>query len=341
MVDMPVRSSRAQLTLLAALLIGSLALAGCGAPPSTLPKTGDGLTKVSVVLDWYPWANHSGLFLAQQRGYYKAEGLDVTIHPPSNPDDILKVVGQGTDTFGISYQTDVLTARAAGVPVKAIAALVQHPLNTVMTLKGSGITRPKQLEGKKVGYPGIPSNEPLLKTMLAKDGGDFGKVEFVNVGIDLLPALLGRKVDAIIGGYPMHEGIVAELQGQPVEVMKVQDWGVPDFYELLLVTNDTMVKQNPEVVRKFLRAAVRGYQDAIADQGAALDALVAAHPDTDRKVEGPGIAQLAPYWTDGVPRFGWQTTERWQAYADWLRANKLLDKEVKVQDCFTTDFLPK
>lgn len=323
--------------LLLALLVP---LAGCGGAPAALPKGADGLTKVSVVLDWYPWANHSGLFLAQARGYFKAEGLEVDIHPPSNPEDILKVVGAGTDTFGISYQTDLLTARAAGVPVRSIAALVQHPLNTVMALKSAGITRPKQLEGKKVGTPGIPSNEALLRTMMEADGGSIDRVEQVNVGFDLLPALLGKKVDAVIGAYGVHEGIVAELQGQPVDTLRVQDWGVPDFYELILVTNDTMVKQHPEVVRKFLRAAVRGYGDAAADRAAALDALVAAHAQTDRKVEGPGIEQLVPYWTDGVPRFGLQTLERWQGYADWMRARKLLDKEVKVQDCFTVEFLP-
>ena len=319
---------------LSGLLALSLVLAGCGGAAKAP-------TKVSVILDWYPWSNHTGLYLAQSRGYFKAEGLDVTIHPPSNPDDILKVVGQGTDTFGISYETDVLTSRAAGVPVKSIAALVQHPLNTVMTLKGSGITHPRQLEGKKVGTPGIPSDEALLKSMLQADGGSIDRVELVNVGEDILAALLGKKVDAIIGGYPVHEAIVAEQQGQPVDMMKVQDWGVPDFYELVLVTNDAMLKQNPETVRKFLRAAVHGYQDAMADKGAALDALVAASPETDRKVEGPGLDRLVPYWTDGVPKFGWQTAERWQKYADWLRASGLLDKPVKVEDCFTTDYLPK
>lgn len=324
-----------------ALLILGLLLAGCGGTASNLPKGANGLTKVSLVLDWYPWANHTGLYLAQSKGYFKDEGLEVDIHPPSDPADILKAVGAGTDNFGISYQTDILTARAASVPVKAVAAIVQHPLNTVMALKSSGITRPKQLEGKKVGVPGVPSDEPLLKTMLEADGASLAKVEMVNVGFDLVPSLLGGKVDAIIGGYEVHEGIIAELQGKPVQVLKVQDWGVPDYYELVLVTSDKMIKENPEVVRKFLRAASKGYQEAKANQGAALDALIAAYKDADRQVEEPGLARLAPYWTDGVSRFGEQTTDRWQKYADWLRTNKILDKDVKVTDCFTAEFLPK
>lgn len=319
----------------------AVALAGCGARAATLPTTGTGLTKVSLVLDWYPWGNHSGLYLAQTRGYFKDEGLEVNIHPPSDPADVLKVVAAGTDGFGISYQTDVLAACASGVPVRSLAALVQHPLNAVMSLKGAGITRPKALEGKKVGVTGVPSDEALLRSILAADGGSIERVEQVNVGTDLLPALLGKKVDAIIGAYPVHESIVAEQQGQPVDTMKLQDWGVPDYYELVLVTNGAMIEKNPEVVRKFLRAVVKGYQDAAADQGAALDALAAASPEVDRAVEGPGIALLAPYWTDGVPRFGHQTAERWQSYADWMRQRQLLDKDVRAQDCFTTEFLPK
>lgn len=319
----------------------AVALAGCGAREATLPTTGAGLTKVSLVLDWYPWGNHSGLYLAQTRGYFKDEGLEVNIHPPSDPADVLKVVAAGTDGFGISYQTDVLAACASGVPVRSLAALVQHPLNAVMSLKGAGITRPKDLEGKKVGVTGVPSDEALLRSILAADGGSIERVEQVNVGTDLLPALLGKKVDAIIGAYPVHESIVAEQQGQPVDIMKLQDWGVPDYYELVLVTNGAMIEKNPEVVRKFLRAVVKGYQDAGADQGAALDALAAASPEVDRAVEGPGIALLAPYWTDGVPRFGHQTAERWQSYADWMRQRQLLEKDVRAQDCFTTDFLPK
>jgi putative hydroxymethylpyrimidine transport system substrate-binding protein len=123
--------------------------------------------------------------------------------------------------------------------------------------------------------------------------------------------------------------------------MKIQDWGVPDYYELLLVTNDTMLKQNPEIVRKFLSAAVRGYNEVPQNKDAALDLLKAANAETDLNVERPGLDLLIPYWTANNVPFGTQTTARWQSYVDWMRSKGLLDKDVKVSDCFTSDYLPK
>jgi len=210
-------------------------LAACGG--STAP------TPVSVVLDWFPWSNHAGLFIAKDRGYFAAEGLDVDIHPPADPSTVLQTVATGRDDFGINYQTGVLIARQEGVPVVSIAAIVQHPLNSVMSLKGSGITEPKDLAGKTVGWPGIPDNEFLLATMLKSQGKSLDDVELVNVGFDLVPALIGKKVDAIVGAYWVHESISAINQGFPVNIMRMEDWGIPDFYEIVMVASEDMVNE--------------------------------------------------------------------------------------------------
>jgi putative hydroxymethylpyrimidine transport system substrate-binding protein len=316
---------------LAVLLVASLAACGPGGAASP--------SSVSVALDWYPWSNHAGLFLADKNGDFKDQKLDVKLYVPSNPEDVLKLVGTGRDTFGISYETDILLARAQGLPVVSVAALVQQPLNTVMALKESGIERPKQLEGKKVGTPGIPSDEALLATMLAADGGDIKNVQLVNVGFDLVPALIGKQVDAIIGGYDVHESILAEQQGHPVNVLHVQDWGVPSYYELVLVASEKTVQKQPEMVSRFVRAMSQGYAAAMADHKAGLDAITAKYPETDRALEDIGIERLAPLWTAGAPSFGWQTAERWQAYADWMKANGLLDRSVDPSAAFTNRFV--
>jgi putative hydroxymethylpyrimidine transport system substrate-binding protein len=292
-----------------------------------------------VALDWYPWANHTGLYLARERGYYRAEGLEVELYVPANPEDGLKLVAAGRDTFGISYQTDVLLARGEGVPVKSIAALVQQPLNSIMTLKSSNLTRPRQLEGKRVGVPGVPSDQALLTTMLAHDGGDVKKVEVVTVGFDLVPALLGGKVDAIIGAYWVHESILAELQGQPVNIMKVEDHGVPPYYELVLVASDRTVAQQPDLARRFLRATARGYADAIKEPAAAIDLLVKVNPETNRQLEERGLPLLTPLWTQGATAFGQQTAARWQAYADWLKAQGVLATTVNPAEAVALDLI--
>jgi putative hydroxymethylpyrimidine transport system substrate-binding protein len=296
-------------------------------------------TRVTVALDWYPWANHTGLYLARESGHYRAEGLDVEVYVPANPEDGLKLVAAGKDTFGISYQTDVLLARGEGVPVKSIAALVQQPLNTIMTLKKSNITRPRQLEGKKLGSAGLPSDDALLATMLANDGADPKKVETVNVGFDLVPALIGGRVDGIIGGYWVHESILAELQGHPVNVMRVEEHGVPPYYELVLVASDQTVARQADLIRRFLRATGKGYADAAKDQKAAIDLLVKVNPETNREMEERGLPLLAPLWTQGATAWGQQTAARWQAYADWLKARGVLKAEVNPAEAVALDLV--
>ncbi len=332
-----------------ALALTGVILGGCATPqPSQPTAAGAGtpgtqqpLTQVSVALDWYPWSNHTGLYMAQDKGYYKDVGLDVKIYVPSNPEDVLKLVGSGKDSFGISYEADVLLARSEGIGVKSIAAMVQRPLNTLMTLKSSGITRPKQLEGKKVGYPGIPGEEAMLATMMEKDGSSIDKVELVNVGYDLVPALIGKKVDAIIGGYAVHEAILAEEQGYPVNVISVTDWGVPRYYELVMVTSDKMASEQADVVKRFMWATAKGYNDAMKDPAKALELLKKANPEADMKMEEQGSKILMPLWMDNVTTYGWQEKDRWQNFEQWMRSKGLLTKDVNVDDAYTNDFLTK
>jgi putative hydroxymethylpyrimidine transport system substrate-binding protein len=310
--------------------------AAAGSPTGA---TGE-LTEVSVALDWYPNANHAGLYVALAKGYFEQEGLDVNLYTPSDPTIGLQLVGAGEDDFAISYHLDTLLARAQGVPVKSVAALVQHPLNSIMTLQSSGIERPSQLAGKKVGMAGLPSDEALLGSMLEADGLTLDDVEMVNVGFDLLPALLGGTVDAIIGAYWTHESILAEQQGKPVNVIRVEEWGVPDYYELVLVTGDDFVAQHPEAIAAFIRAAARGYADAARDQAGAVATLVEASPETDADVEAEGIALLAPLWTDdGAVAWGTQTAARWEDYAAWLSEQGILTQEVAVSEAYTDAFV--
>ncbi|MCC6315873.1 MAG: ABC transporter substrate-binding protein [Thermomicrobiales bacterium] len=296
---------------------------------------------VSVALDWYPNANHAGLFLGQARGYFAAADLDPELYTPADPSTVLQTVGAGRDDFGISYQTDVLLARAQNVPVVSVAALVQQPLMGIMSLKTAGIERPADLRGKTVAYPGIPSQEAFLTTMLEADGVTMADIALVNVGFDLVPAVVSGRAAAAMGAFWTHEPIVAEREGYPVNMMRVEDWGVPRYYELVIVASERRVADEPEEIRAFLGAMQRGYDAAAADQPAALDALAAASPDLDREVEEEGLRLVAPTWTEGGVPVGHQDPTRWADYAAWMVERELIPADLDVAAAYRADVLPE
>jgi putative hydroxymethylpyrimidine transport system substrate-binding protein len=327
-------------------IAGAAALAATAAVSPALTRTAaatvQDLTKVTLALDWYANANHAGIFMARDRGYFTDAGLDIEIYVPADPTTVLQTVGAGRDTFGISYQADVLFARAQDVPVQSIAGLVQHPLNCLMFKADAAIERPADLKGKSVAVSGLPSDDALLQTMLTFDGITLDDVEVINVGYDLLPALLAGRADAVLGAYWTHETILAEQQGTPVRYLRVEQWGVPDYYELVLVSGDDLIEQSPETATAILTALQRGYNDALADPGAALQLLYAENPDLDPVVEEQGITVLAPLWTDdGAVAFGSQTDERWNAFGDWLKSQDLLDDAVDIASAYDATLLPE
>lgn len=329
-----------------AVLLASVALAACSASPTATPTPSQPtptptppLTKVRLALDWTPNADHAGLYIAKQEGFFAAQGLDVDIYVPNDPSTVLQTVGAGQDDFGVSYESDVLLAAQHDVPVVSIAALVQHPLNSVMALQSSGITRPRDLKGKKVGSAGLPSDAAFLATMLQADGLTLNDVTMVNVGYDLVPALISKQVDAIVGAYWTHESISAENQGYPVNIMRVEQWGVPDYYELVLVANADKVQSNPDLVQRFINAVVKGYDEAIADPQKAIDILKQAAPEIDESIERPGVAKLAPLWAENGQPFGTQTAAKWNSFATWMEDQKLLGNPGDVSRLWTNQFV--
>lgn len=304
-----------RITILLSLLFLVGMLVGACSSDSDKPEE---LIDVSLALDWFPWSNHSGLYVAQERGYFEDEGLNVTIYVPGDPSTVLQTVGAGRDDFGISYQPELLIARESGIEAVSIMAMVQHPLNSVMALAESGIAEPKDLKDKKVGAPGLPSDEALIDTMLRSQGLTIDDVEMVNVGYDLVPALISKSVDAIVGAYWVHESISAINQGFDLNIMRMEEHGVPDFYELVIVASEEKIADDPEVVKKFVKAVTRGYEDAIANPLDAVAVLKSVKPETDLEIENPGVALLAPLWATDSGVFGWQEKSRWEEFAAWM-----------------------
>ncbi|MBI4305758.1 MAG: ABC transporter substrate-binding protein [Chloroflexi bacterium] len=320
--------------VLAIAVMSALAVTACGTAKD------QGGTRISLALDWFPNSNHAGIFEAVERGYFKDEGLDVRVYTPADPSTVLQTVGAGRDDFGISYQPDLLQARSESIPVVSVLAIVQHPLNSVMALAPSGIDSPGDLKGKKVGHPNIASNRAMLATMLATEDVRLTDVELVDVGFDLVPALIGGRVDAVVGAYWTHESIVMEEQGYKVNIMRMEKHGVPDFYELVLVTNEDTLKNRKDVVEKFVRAFRKGFEVAIANPQGSIDTLIKHNPDTvNQPVERKGVDVLQPMWKAEAPKFGWQAEERWVGFANWMKKEGFVKETLDPKAAYTNEFV--
>jgi putative hydroxymethylpyrimidine transport system substrate-binding protein len=329
---------RRTLPLLVVALAACVALAaGCGADDE--PATGS--EPVRLILDWFPNVDHAGIYGAVEEGYFADEGLDVSPEVPSDPTAALKQVGAGRAPFAISYAPEVLLARSQGIPVVAVGALVTHPLNSVIARADRGIEGPADLEGRTVGVAGVPSDRPLLDAVVRAAGGDPARVRVRTIGYTLSPALAAGRVDAVIGAYWNVELVELEEQGVEVRAFRLEEHGVPDYDELVVVTGDEVARERPELVRAFLAGLRRGQDWAATDQGAAVEHLVAANEDLDAEVVARQLRLTAPLLSpaDG-PTLGVDPAE-WSAFADWMRDNGLLTEPVDVGAAVTDGFLPE
>ncbi len=324
-----------RLTLIAALPLALvLAVAACGGGDD------DDLDRVVLALDWFPNADHAGIYAAQAQGFFEDEGLDVVLQVPVNPEDPPKFVATGRADFAISYEPDVIQAKAQDLPIVAVGVIVPVPLNSIQVLKSSGLSGPGDLAGKRIAYPGIPSNEAYLATVLRHAGVDPDSVELVNVGFDLGPALRGGQVDATIGSYWNVEAVEAEIKGFPVDVIHLQDWGVPTYDELVFVVSEDAVEENKDTIRRFLRAVARGHRFAAANPEAAIDAVAEANPEMERELISRGVRLLAPFWAEMQP-FGRLDESKWQSFVDFLYDNELIEKRVALDTLLTNEFIPE
>ena len=317
------------------LLVCAMLLCGCGASAGNNETSG--LKELDVVLDWYPNALHAFLYVAIEKGYYEEEGLKVNIRFPSNANDAISLVAAGQADIGLYYQQDVIQARAQqDVPVKSIGAVVQGPLNIVLSLKEKGITSAGDMVGKTIGYAGTELSEALIRSIMQYVGADYSDVTMIDVGFDLMSSMTTGNVDATIGCLVNHEVPQMEEEGFSVNWFDLDDYGVPTYYEGIFLASDETIANDSETLQAFLRASAKGFADMKADPEAALATLLANQNAENfplsETVERKSMGVLIPMMETTNAAFLSQSDACWQENIDWMRAQGLIDGEISVDE---------
>lgn len=324
--------------IMAVLLLAAMLLTGCsGAADDKKAEGKDGLKELDVVLDWYPNALHSFLYVAMEKGYYEEEGLKINICFPSNSNDAISLVAAGQAEIGLYYQQDVIKARAdQNVPVKSIGAVVQGPLNIVLSLKEKKITEPKDLVGKKVGYAGTELSEEIIKCIMENAGLNAGDVEMIDVGFDLMSSMTTGNVDATIGCLLNHEVPQMEEEGFEVNYMKLDDYGIPTYYEGVFLANDEMIANESETLAAFLRASAKGFADMKKNPEEALSILLANQNEENfplsEEVERKSMEILLTMMETDEATFLTQSDACWQKNIDWMQESGLIKDKITLDE---------
>jgi putative hydroxymethylpyrimidine transport system substrate-binding protein len=318
-----------------------LTLSACGSkqdvisPPAVKPFT--------VMLDFFPNADHAALYAAITGGEFRAVGLDVRPQVPAEPADPLKLLAAGRVDMAISYEPELLLARDQGLKLVSIGALVQRPLTSIIALPGQHVRTVADLAGKRVGTAGIPYQAAELHTALQAAGVNPGSVREVNVGFNLVPAMLSGKVAATLGGFWNYEAIQLRLLHRHPVVIPVDRAGVPSYDELVLVVRQDEAREHGQDLRAFMQALTRGERAVRADPQAAAALVVKANPSLEPKLQLESIRQTLPATTPttaGDP-YGWQEPSAWASFGNWMFAHGLIRHNPNGGlPPFTNEFLP-
>ena len=322
--------------ILSGIMMFSVAACSSGQTAENENTAGE-LQDFDIVLDWYPNAVHSFIYVAMEKGYYEDEGLNVNVQFPSNTNDAISLTAAGQADAGLYYQTNtVSTAANQNIPIKVIGTVVQHPLNIVMSMGERGIKGAKDLKGKIVGYPGTPGNEVFIKAMMEHNGLKYEDVTMQDVGFDLNTALITGNVDAVIGAYINHEYPTLIQEGYDVTYFDITDEGIPDYEELVLVTGEKQIEEESDKLEAFIRASKKGFEDMKKDPQAALDTLLKYQDEgnypLNPEIEKASMEILLPLMESDEQAFLTVNEQSWTDTIDWLDEQGLLEKEISASD---------
>ncbi|MCS6940828.1 MAG: ABC transporter substrate-binding protein [Roseiflexus sp.] len=318
----------------------ALALAACtGVTPT---PTRAPLTPVKLMLDWVPNTNHTGFFVAQEKGYFTEAGLQVEIIQPGEVLAEQAVTGGAAD-FGVSFQEQITLARGdERAPLVSLAAIIQSNTSGFASRAEQGADSPADWGGLRYGSYGTPFEAPTLIALMECAGGDFSQLQVINTGFSDPLALLSEKQIDLAWIFYGWQGIQAEQQGIALNIEMMSEWFdcIPDYYTPILITSERTIKERPEVVRAFVGAVSRGYTFAIENPDEAASILLRAAPELDEKLVRASQAWLSPRYKGNAPRWGEQKLSVWENYSKWLAENGVLNEPIDAQAAFTNEFLP-
>ncbi len=332
----------------AGLAAGSAVLAGCGNTPApaasgsaagSAAASGDA-NKITFALDWTPNTNHTGIYVAQAKGFFADEGLEVEIVQPAE-DGTEAMVGTGKVQFGVSFQDYIANSLVSGnTGITAVAAIIQHNTSGIMSRKEDGITSPAKMEGHSYGTWDLPVEQGVVKQAVESDGGDFSKVELVpNEASDEVSALKADQFDTVwvYEGWAVQNAKIQGFDYNYFSFISVDD--VLDYYTPVIAGNVDWMAANPDQAKAFLRAAKKGYEFAVENPDDAADILLEAVPELNPELAKESQAYLADQYTADAPSWGVIDGARWSKFYQWLNDNQLVDGELDVNAGWTADYL--
>ncbi|HEX4034390.1 MAG TPA: ABC transporter substrate-binding protein [Solirubrobacteraceae bacterium] len=325
---------RSILTRILAAALAAALIAACGSSgPSTAQR------QATLILDFVPNAVHAGIYRALAAGYYSRDGVKLSVEPPGSTSTAIQLVEAGKAQFGLADGIDVAEQVAAGKGIEAVMAIVQRPLGAPIALASERLRSPADLQGKLVGITGVPSDRAALDTVVADAGGDPAKVRVVTVGFDGVAYLEAGKIAAFTGYWP-DDGVSLQVSGHPITVFKLDRYGGPAYPGLVAFTSRALIRRDPGLVRAFVKATVRGYEDTLRDGARSLDDLLARNPSIKRRLAKASLAAYEPVFdTGGVPD-GTLVPARIAALSSWLLKNHLIPHAVSPSAFGTNAFLP-
>ena len=281
--------------------------------------------KLTLMLDWFPNVDHLPIYVARHQGFFAQQGLDIDILSPSETSDALKLAAAGKVDIAISYEPQTIIAAARGLEITVMGRLIEHPLTTLLFLKGKGIETPGDLNGKKIGYT-VPGLMDVLLDAFARLNA-IENYSAVNVGFSIVQSLTAGKVDAVMGPFKTYETVTMAHKGYEVGYFELEKWGIPDYDELVLVASRKTMNQKRDALSKISLILDRAIQYARANPEEALEHYFEEVPEADRKIEKDAFALTMPYYAHH------QTldVDRWQQFADFALKYGLIDRAVDVK----------